>query len=1056
MERRIEAALPASAEALPTLIDNRPGNTLLEAAKRLMPTAHSLDIATGYFEVGALVALEGAWQEVSGTIRLLMGDEMTRSTKAAILEGLGDRRRNGIEQAKVEDDWGAVDHLQAIRNAIATGKILPKVYTRAKFHAKSMHYKTGGVVNHGIIGSSNFTRRGMTENIELNLFTSDNSQLRNLEDWFERAWEEAEDIQPDLLKIIEPHVREYSPFEVYLRAMRERFFGLEPGEITWEREESRIYPILAQYQRDAYHDLMRHAKEWGGGLLCDGVGLGKTHVALMLIERARREKKKVLVIVPKATIPSVWQRVLSEHFPDDTGSYYTPREIVQFMCREALVGYLANRGLTENKARKLLYEHDDSELSNQEGNLAFEALKEIKVVDPACGSGAYLLGMLQELYALFELLRRDDRKFSDDPAKEAHDRKLWIIENNLYGVDIQQFATNTAMLRLWLTLVVEDTGAKPQPLPNLEYKIETGDSLLGPDPSLALRQVVTTTRKRYSKGVASGKQYDMDVERDAMIYELRKRRQLYQNAHGPEKTTVKEALEAKLADLREKVTGKREKDPAKFDWRVEFFDVFLDDPAKRNPGFDVVLANPPYVRQELIRDQKPALRAVYGDLFAGTADLYCYFYFRGVQLLKAGGMFAFISSNKWFRAAYGEKLRRFMAESTKILSITDFGELPVFSAATFPMIFVAQKVVPASNVAPASSPVDENRRDGGATFTQVKSLDPPYPDVKALIQQGGFSLPAEAIQGSNWTLADRETIERLRKMESAGIPLGEYVKGKIYRGILTGFNRAFVIDGKKRAELIAEDPKSAEIIKPLAVGDDVRRWHIRNRDRWLIFTRRGIDIERYPAIKRHLLQWRTELEPRPRDWKPSKPGEVWRGRKPGSYKWYEIQDEIAYYAEFDKPKIVYPVIAKEPRFAYDTAGCFTNDKAFIIPTDDRFLAGVLNSAPAWNWMKHICSSIGADEEKGRLELRSTYLELLPIPRASEADREAIAALVQKCLDTAKVVSASPPNSPEQRDAETTLQELEAEIDARVEFIYFHQSEAPTYDAWLAKRRQGEG
>lgn len=321
MERRIEAALPASAEALPTLIDNRPGNTLLEAVRRLLPTAQSLDIATGYFEVGALVALEGAWQEVSGTIRLLMGDEMTRATKAAILEGLGDSQRNGIEQAKVEDDWGAVDHLHAIRDAIATGKIVPKVYTRAKFHAKSMHYKTGGVVNHGIIGSSNFTRRGMTENIELNLFTSDNSQLRNLEDWFERAWEEAEDIQADLLKIIEPHVREYSPFEVYLRAMRERFFGLEPGEITWEREESRIYPILAQYQRDAYHDLMRHAKEWGGGLLCDGVGLGKTHVALMLIERARREKKKVLVIAPKATIPSVWQRLLSEHFPDDFGDH---------------------------------------------------------------------------------------------------------------------------------------------------------------------------------------------------------------------------------------------------------------------------------------------------------------------------------------------------------------------------------------------------------------------------------------------------------------------------------------------------------------------------------------------------------------------------------------------------------------------------------------------------------------------------------------------------------------------------------------------------------------
>jgi superfamily II DNA or RNA helicase len=321
VEHEAEFAVRDGAQVLPTLIDNRPGNTLLEAVKRLMAAAQSVDIATGYFEVGALVALDGAWRDVRGALRLLMGDELTRQTKAAILEGLGDSRRNGIEQAKVEDDWGTIDRLHEIRDAIATGKIVPRVYTKAKFHAKAMHYKTGGVVNHGIIGSSNFTRRGMTENIELNLFTSDNSQLRDLEDWFERAWGEAEDIRPELLKIIEPHVREYSPFEVYLRAMRERFFGLEPEEITWERNESRIYPILAQYQRDAYHDLMRHATEWGGGLLCDGVGLGKTHVALMLIERARRDKMKVLIIAPNATIPSVWQRLLSEHFPEDFGDH---------------------------------------------------------------------------------------------------------------------------------------------------------------------------------------------------------------------------------------------------------------------------------------------------------------------------------------------------------------------------------------------------------------------------------------------------------------------------------------------------------------------------------------------------------------------------------------------------------------------------------------------------------------------------------------------------------------------------------------------------------------
>jgi len=485
---------------------------------------------------------------------------------------------------------------------------------------------------------------------------------------------------------------------------------------------------------------------------------------------------------------------------------------------------------------------------------------------------------------------------------------------------------------------------------------------------------------------------------------------------------VKKQLEAKLADLREKVTGSRAKDPAHFDWRVEFFDVFLEDPDKRKPGFDAVLANPPYVRQELIKDQKPALKATFGDLFSGTADLYTFFYFRAVQLLAPAGALAFISSNKWFRAAYGEKLRAFMAANTAIRSITDFGELPVFSAATFPMIFVAEKAETDSQT---------------PTFTQVKSLGPPYPDVKALIEEGGFDLPPDAIRGSEWTLADRETLARLRKMEASGVPLGEYVKGKIYRGILTGFNEAFVINGAKRAELIAEDPRSAEIIKPLAVGDDVRRWRINKKDKWLIFTRRGINIDAYPAIKKHLSQWKDELTPKVT-------GKEKKGRKPGRYKWFEIQDDIAYYAEFDKPKIVFPDIAMESRFAFDRERTFVTNTTYMAVVDDLFLLGVLNSAAIWWFCGERLTEVGDADERGRLRFFRIFVERLPIPRVSDADRDAIAALVQKCLDA------------KSSDPAADVSEQEAEIDARVEFLYFHQDEAATYDAWLAKKEAEKG
>ncbi len=315
-----EGDLANALKPLHTLVDNRPGNQMLDVIRRLILESKSLDVATGYFEVGALLDLDGEWQKLQH-IRLLMGDEVTRKTRKAFVEALQDRDRNGIERAQTIDDWKALDGLAAIREALNNGFIETKVYTKAKFHAKAYHFKTGGVVNHGIIGSSNFTHPGLTQNIELNLFTSDNTHLREVANWYQQAWEEAEDLTADLLQIIEPHVRQYYPFEVYIQAMREYFRDRETDQSGWEQTESQLYPILAKYQQDAYHDLMAMSKEHGGALLCDGVGLGKTFVALMLIERARMERHKVLVIAPKSAIPSVWARNLNKYFPDDFGKY---------------------------------------------------------------------------------------------------------------------------------------------------------------------------------------------------------------------------------------------------------------------------------------------------------------------------------------------------------------------------------------------------------------------------------------------------------------------------------------------------------------------------------------------------------------------------------------------------------------------------------------------------------------------------------------------------------------------------------------------------------------
>ena len=271
----------------------------------------------------------------------------------------------------------------------------------------------------------------------------------------------------------------------------------------------------------------------------------------------------------------------------------------------------------------------------------------------------------------------------------------------------------------------------------------------------------------------------------------------------------------------------------------------------------------------------------------------------------------------------------------------------------------------------------------------MPSLAPPYPDVTAVIAAYGQDLPAGALNGAEWMLADAVSASRIRRMTVGTVPLGEYVKGQIYRGVLTGFNQAFVIDGARRAELIAADPSSAEIIKPFVVGKDIARWRPTYKDRWLIFTRRGIRIDDYPAIKQHLQQWRTDLTPK----RPGV-GRDKRGRKPGSYKWYEIQDDVAYYRSFGEPKIIFPDIALVPRFALDIMGAFLTNTAYFIVTGDPYLLGVLNSDAAFQ----IYATMSAQIRGGYLRFFRQYVEKFPVPAATTADRARLTELVQKCLD----------------------------------------------------------
>lgn len=651
----------------------------------------------------------------------------------------------------------------------------------------------------------------------------------------------------------------------------------------------------------------------------------------------------------------------------ETGSYYTPKPVVSFMCREALKGYLQTSLPTEKESALSLFvdKNDPAALRNPE--LTLEALKAVKVCDPACGSGAYLLGMMHELLeqreCLFAVHAVD--------ATKIYDRKLEIIQNNLYGVDIDPFAVNIARLRLWLSLIVDYEGETPPPLPNLDFKIESGDSLTAPDPLGGLQP---------------------DMFRQQQVQEFLSLKNEFLDLHAG--SDNKKKLAKQIQELRVKIEEWAhpkgyDKSSNAFDWQVDFAEVYAPELAQetlsgkmtgivnaaggqmeltnapKEGGFDIVLANPPYVRQELLGDYKDLLKPIYPEVYNGMADLYVYFYARAHQLLKNGGVSCFISSNKWLRAGYGEKLRQHLLDSQAFKLVVDFGELPVFqTAATFPAIFLWQKRL---------------RNESSTKWMVVKNLKDCYDEgILEYISRIAQVLPSSQFGKGKARLATTTTAGFRTRMETRGQRLKEFLEGKLYFGIKTGLNEAFFIDATTRNELITKDAKSAEIIKPLISGDDIRHYEIHFRDNFLIWTYIGVPIKNYPAIFNHLKKFQDQAETR---WDK------------GNH-WWELRP-CDYYNLFEKPKIIYPDIGKETRFVIDEKGYFSNNTTYFIPSNNWYLIGVLNSKYSFEYMKGTSSVLGDENKGGRLRFFGQFLETLPIPDAPQSERKAIAKLAEE-------------------------------------------------------------
>ncbi|MBX0331472.1 Eco57I restriction-modification methylase domain-containing protein, partial [Oscillochloris sp. ZM17-4] len=425
-----------------------------------------------------------------------------------------------------------------------------------------------------------------------------------------------------------------------------------------------------------------------------------------------------------------------------------------------------------------------------------------------------------------------------------------------------------------------------------------------------------------------------------------------------------------------------------FHWDLEFPEVFYDRhgrPLGERAGFDAVIGNPPYVRQEQLGPLKPFFQRAFPETYSGTADLFVYFFQQGVRLLREGGLLGYIASNSWLRANYATPLRAFMRQQVTVEQLIDLGDNRVFAD--------APDVYPAIPIVRRAAPPDDHTAQA-ATFSRGEGLREFERQIVAKLAP----VSIHDQQDSGWQLGGDAGRRVFAKMMSIGQSLGDVLKGRIYYGIKTGANDVFIIDEITKNALVASDRSSAEIIKPLIQGEDLRPWHYEYQDRWLIFTRRGIDIDRYPAVKAYLESYRARLEPKPRDWMEEHP---WSGRKPGSYKWYELQDSVDYFSAFDLPKIVWPDIAKSPRFSWDTEAMYLGNTGYIAIIDHPWVLGYLASRCAWFLISQSAISLGERAGVMRYRLIDQYMRPLPIPDAPEAEREAIGGLAMTISGEAK-------------------------------------------------------
>ncbi len=673
------------------------------------------------------------------------------------------------------------------------------------------------------------------------------------------------------------------------------------------------------------------------------------------------------VAIDPEMLGKVFENLLEVKERKSKGSFYTPREIVHYMCQESLINYLDTALNTDKEIvpRKDIetfiylgeqishYEAVDAKYPikmpaaiGKYARLIDEKLATITVCDPAIGSGAFPVGMMQEIVRARSSLTN---YFNDVHERTAYHFKRHAIKNCLYGVDIDLGAVEIAKLRLWLSLVVDEEDVKQiKPLPNLDYKIVVGNSLLG-FPFKSQRS------QRIEKLMA-----DYVDETD---HERKKRLKLEIDEE------LSQAFASSKKSLGYEVT---------FDFGIYFSEVF-----RAKQGFDVVIANPPYVSVEkFARTVEQTVWKQRFKTYAARGDIYCFFYEQGLTLLRSGGVLTFISSNKFQRAGYGKGLRQLLA-AQQIHTLIDFCELPVFAAATDPMIVIASKAAAVANRAfPVLVVKDE------AEFSSLTQS----------VAMRACRYKSEQLKGEGWSLEGSDGLAIVDKLRANGTPLGTYAHGQLSRGFTTGLNEAFVIDRTTRDRLVREDRNSAKLIKSWIRGRDIKRWTHEFHDLYVIIVQCGFhtELKNYPAILRHLQQFEEKLKAR---------GQCQTSRSgsgEGQHHWLELDNNpsATYIAAFETPKIVIADIGKHLKASWSEHGHFIGNTGYIIANAEQFtLAVLLGTVTDW-YARMTFQGLGDSWQGGRMRFINRNLVTIPIPPASAADKAKLTKLAERAAKSA--------------------------------------------------------